>query len=93
MWSEEKRRRFQELRRDELERELTPEEEGELSALIRELEEAEAAYLRPANERLRRERERIEAQNRTLQETIKRKQALIAQIEHDIALAKEGNRT
>ncbi|MDQ3814801.1 MAG: hypothetical protein M3347_12735 [Armatimonadota bacterium] len=76
MCDEQKRERFQTLRERELEGALTPAEQTELSLLIQEIENAEAAYLGPATERLRREREQLEAQNHALEDLVRRKQAL-----------------
>jgi hypothetical protein len=76
-----KRERFGELRRKEDEGALTPEERAELSALIHEIEDAEAVYLDPATERLARECETLETQNRELEALLQRKQALRARLE------------
>ncbi len=75
MWDEQKRERFQTLRQRELDDTLTEAEQAELSQMIQEIEDAEAAYLRPATERLRCERERIEEQNRELQGLVQREEA------------------
>jgi hypothetical protein len=76
MWDDQTRARFQELRRRELAGMLTAADQAELARLAQELEDAEAAYLGPATERLRMERERLETQNRVLQSLVERKQAL-----------------
>jgi hypothetical protein len=76
-----KRTRFRELRRREDEGALSPEEQDELSLLIQEIEDAEAAYLGPATERLRREHEAIEAQNESMHAFLSRGEALVAQLE------------
>jgi len=60
MWDIAKSRRFQSLRRRELEAQLPEEEQAELAALIRELEEFEAGQLAPALERLRQENTGLE---------------------------------
>lgn len=59
---------------------MTEAEQDELRLLIEEIESAEAKYLRPATERLRREREGVEAQNRALQALLHRKEALVARL-------------
>jgi len=48
-----------------------------LALLIKELETAEAAYLSPATQLLRQEREMLEEQNRTLEALVRRKEALV----------------
>jgi hypothetical protein len=84
-WDDTRRERFRELRRREDKGALTPEEQTELSRLIQEIEDAEAAYLRPATECLRREREAIEAQNSALQALLDREEALVAHLETVVA--------
>jgi cell division protein FtsB len=81
MWDQAKRNRFQDLRRRELEGALPPAEREELVGLVAELEAEEAAYLSPATERLRREREQLDAQNRALSELIRRKEALATRLQ------------
>jgi hypothetical protein len=68
MWDDQRRQRFQELRARESM--LTNGELTELALLVRELEEADAAYLTPATVRLREERDAVEAQNRALEHLI-----------------------
>lgn len=85
MWDEQKRERFQTLRQRELEDTLTETEQEELSQMIQEIEDAEAVYLRPATERLRRERERIEQQNRELQVLVQREEAIVARLQSVLA--------
>lgn len=80
MWDEQKREQFQTLRKRELEGVLTDAEQVELSQMIQGVESAEAAYLRPATERLRREREQVEVQNRALQALAQRKGTLVARL-------------
>jgi hypothetical protein len=81
MWDQLKRERFRHLRRREDEGALTPEEQNELALMIEEIENEEAAYLRPATERLDRELERIEARTRALATLARRREALVAQME------------
>ncbi len=78
MCSEQHRQRFQELRARE--GTLTEPEKAELAQLVQELKNAEAAYLTPATERLRRERERIETQNRTLELLARGREALVQRL-------------
>ena len=52
MWHEQQRQRFQALRQRELNGALTSAEQAELALLMQEVEATEAAYLRPATERL-----------------------------------------
>lgn len=68
MWDDQKRQRFNELR--EPGRQLNAAEKTEVAALVKELEDMEAAYLKPANERLRNERLTIEKRNTRLAEVI-----------------------
>lgn len=76
MGEEQKRRRFQELRQRQQEGELSEAERAELALLVQELEAVEAAYLTPATQRLRQEREAVEEQNRSLEALVRRKEAL-----------------
>jgi hypothetical protein len=87
-----KRERFGELRRKEDAGALTPEERDELSDLIQEIEDAEAVYLDPATERLARECETLEAQNRELEALLGRKQALRVRLETMLADAEAERR-
>jgi hypothetical protein len=80
MWQEQMRARFQQLRQRQLENTLTEAEEAELTILLEELEAAEAADLAPAVEQLRQEREAIEAQNRSLENLVHRKEALASRL-------------
>ena len=76
-----KRERFQALRRKEDAGALGPAEQGELSALIQEIEDAEAVYLGPATERLRRERQAMEVQYGALEALLDREEALVTRLE------------
>jgi hypothetical protein len=73
MWSEQKRERFQELRQRQADT-LSQTEQAELAQFVQQLEDAECAYLVPATERLRREREALDAQNRKLEILMHRKE-------------------
>ncbi|HLJ57702.1 MAG TPA: hypothetical protein VKT77_21885 [Chthonomonadaceae bacterium] len=76
MWTVEQKQRFQTLRTREREQNLTEPEEAELARMIQELEEEEAAYLRPATQRLeQRNRERA-AQNAALKALVEREKRL-----------------
>lgn len=75
MWDDQKRQRFNELR--EPGRQLNAAEKTEVVALVKELEDMEAAYLKPANERLRNERLAIEKRNARLAEIINKKKAFV----------------
>jgi len=83
MWNEQKRDRFNELRKPD--RQLNSEEQAEVAALAKELEDTEAAYLKPANERLRSKRELLEKQNVQLDRIIERKQALAQRLQRIVA--------
>src|SRR5437588_10394915 len=85
MWNDEQKRRFQELRTRELQNELTTSEQAELTRLIHELEEEEAAYLRPANQRLDAKIRRTQQQNRVLKDLVRRRQNLIRRMERLLA--------
>jgi D-serine dehydratase len=89
MWDDQKRQRFQELR--EPNRQLNAMEQAELAALVQELEDMEAAYLKPANERLRQETARLEERNRHLESLIKRRKVLAQRLQNTLqeALAEE----
>jgi hypothetical protein len=76
MWDEGKGQRFQQLRQQDLLGLLTEGEQAELASLRQELESVEAAYLAPATQRLRQQRESIEIQNSRLEALIRRKESL-----------------
>jgi len=76
MWDEQKRQRLERLREREDAATLTGVERSELALLVRELESAEVAYLGPATERMREERQRLDAQNRALEALVQRREAL-----------------
>lgn len=69
--------RFRTLRAREDESGLTEYERTELDSLIALMEQNEAAMLQPALERMKREHEIMEAQNRELEILIRRKEALL----------------
>lgn len=80
MWNDEKRSRFAELRRREDDDALSEAERGELVRLTDELYALESSYLGPATERLQRQREITEAQNRRLNDLTDRKSALVERL-------------
>ncbi|HEV3261310.1 MAG TPA: hypothetical protein VG013_30945 [Gemmataceae bacterium] len=86
------RSRFQQLRQRQRENVLTEAEQAELALLVQELETAEATYLTPATERLRQERETLEAQNRTLEVLALRKEALVLRLRDFLAEAQTERR-
>jgi len=87
MWPEKKREHFQQLRQRQLEGTLTEVERAELALLIQELEAEEATYLAPATERLRQERETLDAQNRALESLTRRKQAFVVRLRNFLSEA------
>ena len=76
MWNEEQKQRFQALREHEWRNELTAEEHAELAQMFQELEEEEAAYLRPATERLAQHNLQLATQNEDLNTLLKREERL-----------------
>ena len=92
MWDEQKGVRFQQLRRRQDEQRLSEAEQTELARLTQELEAAEGAYLGPATERLRQEREKIELQNRGLEKLVRRKEALVLRLRNFLTEAQSERR-
>ena len=92
MWDEQKHSRFQELRQRQQEAVLTEAEAAELDLLVQELEGQEAAYLTPATERLRRERQALETQNRALEILARRKEGLLHRLRDFLAEAQDERR-
>ncbi len=76
MWDEPKRSRFHQLRERRRDGGLSEVEQAEFALLTHKLEAAEASYLTPATEKLRQERETLEAQNRALEVLARRKELL-----------------
>jgi len=75
--TDQERVRFRQLWNRQTEGEtLSDNEQAELSALIAVIEQEEAAYLRPANERLEAAAIALEERNRALLELVQRKEAL-----------------
>ena len=87
MWDEQKRSRFHQLRQRQRDGGLPDVEQAELALLVQELEAAEAGYLTPATERLRQERETLEAQNSALEILGRRKEALALRLRDFLAEA------
>ncbi len=85
MWNDTQKQRFQELRNRELRQELTTPEKTELARMIHELEAEEAAYLRPANQRLDAKIRRTQEQNRILKNLARRQQTIIRRMERLLA--------
>ena len=92
IFTQEQRARFRQLRRTEDEGTLTPDEGAELAALMQHIEDAEAAYLRPATERMRAERIAAEEQNRSLEDLLLRGEALVARLQAVLAELEEERR-
>jgi hypothetical protein len=92
MWEEQKRRRFQELRQRQQDGGLSEAERNELALLMQELEVAEAAYLTPATQRFKQERESLEEQNRSLEALIRRKEDLTRRLRDFLAEAQAERR-
>jgi len=90
MWDNQKRVRFDELR--EPGRRLDNAEQIELAALVKELEDDEAIYLRPATECLRRENDRTAKRNLELAALSQRKEALVARFESILTEAQAEER-
>ena len=76
MWDAEKGSRFQQLRQQQGEHGLSEPEQAELTRLLQEIEAAESSFLAPATERIRKQREALEQQNRSLEALVGRKEAL-----------------
>ena len=85
MWNDEQKQHFQKLRTRERQNELNAEEQTELDGMVKELEEEEAAYLLPANQRLDEKIRRTQEQNRILKSLARRQQSLIRRMERLLA--------
>jgi len=81
MWNEVKRQRFYVLRERATQGALTTEETTELKRLYHELEEMEAAYLRPAMGRKRQEAEKLRAINTSLRDVVRRREEHLARMQ------------
>ena len=76
MWNDEQKQRFQMLRNRQRQQALTISEQAELARMIEELEEEEAAYLRPATRRLEQRNLQNAAQNAALKTLVEREKRL-----------------
>ena len=92
MWTDEPRQRYTLLREREQAGMLTDEERAELVELMQALNDHEAAYLAPANERKAQEvtvmtaaAERLEVQNRRLREYLRERQTFLARVKSLVA--------
>jgi hypothetical protein len=87
MWDDRKRQRFTELRRREEDGTLSDAQRAELAALTGEILDLESAYLGPAAQRLRQQRENFDAQNRRLEALVARKAALAERLQNVLSEA------
>ena len=88
MLTELERERFRILQEKEDNQTLDAAEAAEWQGFIDRIEAEEAAYLRPAIERERQERLKIEAQNRALKNLIRRRERLARRLERVLAFSK-----
>lgn len=88
MFDAEKKSRFCTLQERQDAGLITAHEQAELSKLVGEIESTEAAYLTPATERIRQDRERVEHQNRKLEELVRRRQAFLDRLRGFLADAR-----
>ena len=80
MFDDQKRWRFRELQHRQDSGLITGEEKVELARLESEIENEEIAYLSPATAQMRDDSERLESQNRTLEELARRKEVLVERL-------------
>ena len=80
MWTRGQQVRFDALRAAERQGTLTEAKGVELLALMQELDILEAAYLHPATERVRQEREALGEQNNKLEALLREQQDYLAEI-------------
>lgn len=92
MRDEVKHSRFETLRQREQEGVLTEPEQAELAGLVHELEAVEAGYVGLATERLRRQREAVEARNCKLEALVLREEALVRRLGAFLAEAQDERR-
>ena len=88
MWTDQTRKRFQELRSREMNGSLSEAERSELANLLQYIELEEALYLGGATRRVREERERLEGQNRSLENLVQRKEKLVSRLRSVLVEAK-----
>jgi hypothetical protein len=92
MWEEQIRRRFELLHQRESAGVIADTERRELESLVEELQSAEATYLTPATERLREERQELDAQNRALEVLARRRETLARHLRDVLAEAQAERR-
>jgi hypothetical protein len=80
MFDAEKRSRFRELQLRQDAGLISAEEQVELAKLDGEIQNDEVSYLTRASDRLRTDSEVIERQNRSLEELVRRKEALVERL-------------
>jgi Rod binding domain-containing protein len=92
MWTAEQRQLYNDLREREWAGTLTDEERAGLAALMQQLNDREAAYLAPANERKAQEVaamtttvEQLESQNHRLREYLRERQAFLSRVKSLVA--------
>lgn len=88
MFDAEKRSRFRTLQERQDAGLADANEQAELAKLASEIEGSEAAYLTPATARIRQDRERIERQNRKLEELVRRRNAFVERLSGFLAEAR-----
>lgn len=87
MLTDSQRQRFRALQNAEDNGTLSVSDQAELQAFVQLIEDKEAAYLRPATERIRQERLRLQEQNQELQILLRRKERLERRLERMLALS------
>jgi len=92
VWDDQKRHRFAELQRREQDGALSEVERGDLAALEDEVLAMESVYLGPATQRLRQQREVMDAQNRRLDALVARKTALVDRLQSFLSDAEAERR-
>jgi metal-dependent amidase/aminoacylase/carboxypeptidase family protein len=92
MWTDEQRRRYHFLSERHQANELRPDEAAELAALVRQLDDDEARYLAPANERKAQEAAamsaaigRLETENRQLRHYLDERLAFLERVKALVA--------
>jgi hypothetical protein len=88
MWTDEKSRRFDALRRREAQGALTDAEQDELAVLHAELDATEAAALAPAMEQLARETEALRSEKATVEDEVRELERIVAEQEGLLADAR-----
>ncbi|HQU43838.1 MAG TPA: hypothetical protein PK867_13560 [Pirellulales bacterium] len=88
MFDAEKRSRFRTLQQRQDAGLASADEQAELAKLVGEIESGEVAYLTPATERTRQDRERVERQNHKLEELVRRREAFVERLRGFLADAR-----